>query len=71
MMAVLYCKDEDFIKNNCDWVGREFRRSAKYLLKNWWKQGRYSVWLKTLISWWFWDGWVRLKRTRKEYEIDF
>lgn len=71
MMAVLYCKDEDFIKNNCDWVGREFRRSAKYLLKNWWKQGRYSVWLKTLILWWFWDGWVRLKRTRKEYEIHF
>lgn len=71
MFAVLYCKDETFMQNDCAWVGREFKKSARYLLKCWRQQGRYDVYFKTLISYWFWDGWVRLKQTRKEYEIKF
>ena len=71
MFAVLYCKDENFMKNDCAWVGREFKKSAKYLLKCWRQQGRYGIYLKTLISYWFWDGWVRLKQTRKAYQIEF
>lgn len=70
MLAIKYCKDEHFMESACADVEKQFHTAGKVLLKKWRRDGNWNVYLKTLFSYCCWDIWLRLKQTRKTYEIE-
>lgn len=69
MTAIKYCKDELFMQEDCAEVEKEFKHSARYLLERWSEQRKFSVYLKNLISVWFWKPWIHFKQMRKSYGV--
>ncbi|MEE0588087.1 MAG: glycosyltransferase [Faecalibacterium sp.] len=70
MIAIKYCKDAKFMERACTEVGTEFHAVGKILLKKWRATGKWNYYLKTLFSYYCWNAWIKLKQTRKTYEVE-
>ena len=70
MIAIKYCKDEKFMREDCAEVEKAYKDSASFLLARWRKQGRYDYYLKNLFSTRHWNQWIKIKQMRKTYEVE-
>ena len=67
---LIFDKDAKFMERACTEVGTEFHAVGKILLKKWRATGKWNYYLKTLFSYYCWNAWIKLKQTRKTYEVE-
>ena len=70
MIAIKYCKDAKFMESAYAEIGAKFHAVGKTLLKKWRATRKWNYYFKTLVSYYCWDAWIKLKQTRKTYEVE-